>query len=157
MSFQHEGSKYFGVYLERTARRVRQAYLHVFQQLGIDITTEQWVLLKNLYERDGQSQTELAAGSFKNAPTVSRIIDLLVKKGWVLRQVAPGDRRRFQVCLTPLGHSTVEAIYPAVLELRSQGWQGLSDEDYHTFIRILNCVFDNYEAMGDHSSPSQDL
>lgn len=146
MSSKHDGSKHFGTYLDRTARSVKQAYLKVFQELGVDITTEQWVLLMNLYEQDGQSQAELANGSFKNAPTVSRIIDLLVRKQWVERRIADDDRRRFQVCLTNTGREVVEKIYPAVRALRHKGWEGLSDEDYQTFLRIINRIFDNFNG-----------
>lgn len=149
MSLNQEGSNHFGTYLDRTSRSVRQAYLKVFQQLGVDITTEQWVLLMNLYEKDGQSQTELANDSFKNAPTVSRIIDLLVKKKLVERSVAPEDRRRFHIFLTDEGRATVEKVFPSVIDLRKKGWEGLSDEDYQVFLRIVNQIFDNFVVPGE--------
>ncbi len=146
LNLDQQGSNHFGTYLDRTARSVKQAYLKVFQQLGVDITTEQWVLLMNLYEKDGQSQTELANDSFKNAPTVSRIIDLLVKKELVERRVDREDRRRFHIFLSPAGKETVEKVFPSVIALRKKGWNGLSSDDYQTFMRIMDQVFDNFAA-----------
>lgn len=136
-------AKKIGYYLERTTRIVKLSYLQAFAQLGIDITPEQWVMLDSLYQRNGQSQTELAGDSYKNAPTVSRIIDLLEKKGLVERQRFANDRRRYKIFLTPEGQATVESVQPAVARLRAKGWEQLTDEDYAHFLRIINQVFDN--------------
>ena len=114
--------------------------------MGIDITPEQWVMLDSLYQRNGQSQTELAGDSYKNAPTVSRIIDLLEKKGFVERQRFENDRRRYKIFLTDTGKSVVEKVQPAVSSLRQQSWDNLSDEDYTQFLRVINQVFDNLKG-----------
>ena len=138
-----EAAKKIGYYLERTTRIVKLSYLQAFAQLEVDITPEQWVMLDSLYHRNGQSQTELAGDSYKNAPTVSRIIDLLEKKGLVERQRFANDRRRYKIFLTKTGQTTVEKVQPAVAALREKGWQELTDDDYSNFLRILNQVFDN--------------
>ena len=138
-----EAAKKIGYYLERTTRIVKLSYLQAFAQLEVDITPEQWVMLDSLYHRNGQSQTELAGDSYKNAPTVSRIIDLLEKKGLVERQRFANDRRRYKIFLTKKGQTTVEKVQPAVAALREKGWQELTDDDYSNFLRILNQVFDN--------------
>lgn len=140
--------KKIGYYLERTTRIVKLSYLQAFANLGVDITPEQWVMLDSLYQRNGQSQTELAGDSFKNAPTVSRILDLLEKKELIERQRFNNDRRRYKIFLTDQGKLTVEKIQPAVTALRHQGWQNLSDEDYLIFLRIINQVFDNLDGIG---------
>ncbi|MDZ7898154.1 MAG: MarR family transcriptional regulator [Arcicella sp.] len=46
------------------------------------------------YEANGVSQNELAEMTVKDAPTVTRIIDLLVKKGLAERTMAENDRLR---------------------------------------------------------------
>lgn len=143
---KQESAKKIGYYLERTTRIVKLSYLQAFAQLGVDITPEQWVMLDSLYQRNGQSQTELAGDSYKNAPTVSRILDLLEKKGLVERQRFANDRRRYKIFLTQEGQTTVEKVKPAVASLREQGWQQLTAEDYSTFLRIMNQVFDNLRS-----------
>lgn len=144
-----EAAKKIGYHLERTTRIVKLGYLQAFAQLGVDITPEQWVMLDSLYQRNGQSQTELAGDSYKNAPTVSRIIDLLEKKGLVERQRFANDRRRYKIFLTKKGQATVEKVQPAVVALREKGWQELTDEDYSNFLRILNQIFDNLNLKAD--------
>lgn len=138
-------AKNFGAYMDRTLRLIKLRYLQAFRELGIDITAEQWVIMDTLYNNNGVSQTELANGSFKNAPTVSRIIDLLCKKGWTERQRFKNDRRRYKIFLTPLGIKTYSTLLPRVESLRSMGWDNLSDEDYETYLRIMNQIFENFD------------
>lgn len=142
----NDEAKKIGYYLERTSRLVKLRYLQAFAQMGIDITPEQWVMLDSLYQRNGRSQTELAGDSYKNAPTVSRIIDLLEKKGLVERQRFENDRRRYKIFLTDAGKAVVEKVQPSVSSLRAQSWDNLSDEDYTHFLRIINQVFDNLKG-----------
>lgn len=136
-------NKIYGSFIDRTLRMIRLDIGKRFKAVGVDITPEQWTILSSLYEQNGQSQTQLCDDSFKNAPTVSRIIDLLVKKGLVERQRFENDRRSYKIFLTEKGSEVVEKALPAMQAARSEGWAGLSDDDYDQFIRILNTIFDN--------------
>ncbi len=140
-------SKNFGAYIDRTLKVIRYNYTKVFKQLGLDITTEQWVIIDSLYAQNGQSQNAIAEGSFKNAATVSRIIDLMCKKGITERQRFDNDRRRYKIYLTQTGESIYEKALPEVLKLREMGWKNLTDEDYKDFLRIMNQVFENFEKQ----------
>ena len=111
----------------------------------MDITTEQWVLIDTLYKNNGVSQNDLASGSFKDAPTVSRIIDLLCKKGITERQRFENDRRRYKIFLTDKGKEAYEKALPKVKELRAKGWNGLTEEDYVHYFRIMEQIFNNFQ------------
>ncbi len=141
----NKDTKNFGAYIDRTIKVIKLNYLKAFKEAGIDLTTEQWVIMDSLYKNNGVSQTDLANGSFKNAPTVSRIIDLMCKKNLTTRQRFENDRRRYKIFLTEEGQATYEKALPIVEELRRQGWEGLSDEDYEVFLRIMNQIFQNFE------------
>jgi len=140
-----ENTKNFGAYMDKTLKIIKWNYLRAFKKLEVDFTAEQWVILDELYRKGGISQTELANSSFKDAPTVSRIIDLLSKKKLVQRERFDNDRRRYQVFLTEKGKADYEKALPAVHKLREQGWQQLSDKDYETYLRIMNQIFKNFE------------
>jgi DNA-binding MarR family transcriptional regulator len=124
---------------------IRQHYSQAFKDLGVDITTEQWVILDSLYGLDGQSQTELADGSFKNMATVSRIIDLMCEKGITERFRSDQDKRRYKIFITAKGKEIYDSVKPTVDELRSLGWQGLDSDDYDNFLRIMNQIFQNFQ------------
>ena len=142
---KNSNAKRIGYYLERTTRIVKLSYLKALKENGIDITPEQWVILDSLYNEDGQSQKDLANGSFKNAPTISRILDILEEKGFIQRKASSDDRRKFKIFLTVSGVEIVEKSQSIVKEMRERGWNALSEEDYDDFTRILNQIFKNYE------------
>lgn len=137
-------NKNVGTYLDRTLKLVKQHYLKVFRANEADISTEQWVIIDQLSANNGMSQTELANGSYKNAPTVSRIIDLLEKKGFVERQRFENDRRRYKIFLTKSGLALHADLLPKVLELRAKSWNGLSEAEWNELKRILLKVQENF-------------
>lgn len=138
-------TKHFGTYIDRNYRIIRLTFLKAFKEAGVDLTTEQWVLIDSLYKENGLSQNDLAKGSFKDAPTVSRIIDLLCKKGFTDRSRFENDRRRYRIFLTEKGRAVYEKVLPHVESVREKGWNDLSEEDYTHFLRIMNQVFKNLE------------
>jgi len=107
------------------------------------------LILEQLYHKNDQSQKELADDSFKNAPTISRIIDVLCKKGWTKRIKGSKDKRVINVHLTDSGRNIVELVIDRVEEIREKGWDHLSKADYKNLLRILNQIFDNY-SIEDH-------
>jgi len=136
--------KNYGLLIDRNYRLIKQSYLKTFKEVGVDITTEQWVVLDNLCREDGLSQNELAAVSFKNPPTLSRIIDLLVKKNWLERRQSPDDKRSWLIFLKDEGRATHKQLSPHVKKLRAQGWEGLSEEDFVRFLEIMDRVYGNF-------------
>ncbi len=146
MAIKYKEDKSYGFLIERTIKRIRQAFQKKLNEHNAGLTVDQWVILDKLQKNDGLSQNEIADSTFKDAPTVTRIIDLLCKKGFTERVMDDNDRRRFKIHLTDLGKERISEILPVVVELRRQGWQSLTDEDYITLIRILDTIYINYEA-----------
>ncbi len=109
--------------LDRTARSVKQYAQRRFKDLGFKITVDQWLVLRNLFDHDGLNQKELAELTFKDTPTLTRIIDLLCNKGLTQRTVDPADRRSFHVTLTPVGRARVEKLRPLVKKVRLKAWK----------------------------------
>jgi DNA-binding MarR family transcriptional regulator len=133
-----------GTVLDRTTRLLKAHYQRAFRDAGIDITPEQWVVLDQLSKAGAASQTDLANGTFKDAPTVSRIIDKLASKELAARKRFPGDRRRYQVVLTEKGETAHAQLLPRVQELRIQMWSGLTAENYDELTRVLETIRDNF-------------
>ena len=46
-----------------------------FRQNGIEISPEQWTILLSLWEKDGITQQELCNATFKDKPSMTRLID----------------------------------------------------------------------------------
>ena len=145
MDFQE--TKPFGVLLDITLKAIKQDLVKKFREQGIDLTPEQWTVLSELQEKGTIYQRELAEGTFKDAPTVSRIIELLRKRGYINRKADKEDRRRFLVSLTNSGLDVYMKASPIVHESRVGGWKGLSNKDYSDLERILNQISSNISKI----------
>lgn len=137
---------YFNKYsflLDRTSRRVKQYAKKKFKDLDFGITVDQWIILRELHQDDNLSQSMLAELTFKDTPTLTRIIDLLCQKGLTERQMNPKDRRKFRVRLTPLGQTKVEELSPKVANIRKKAWENLEKKDFEHFKYILDTIYNN--------------
>lgn len=140
-----EAQKYsrYSFLLDRTARRVKQYAKQRFRELGWSITVDQWTVLKQLFDRGELNQRELAELTFKDHPTMTRIIDLLSTKELIIRKAHPDDRRSFKISLTESGQQLVKECLPEVQNIRMKAWENLSESDFKEFKRILDSIYDN--------------
>ncbi len=145
MEHLFQGSNY-GFHIEVTMKKIRQTLQKKLIEKNFDITVDQWVILDHLMKTDGISQQELGDLTFKDAPTITRIIDLIVKKGLVARETSKTDRRKFSILLTDAGRDVYGQVLPVVESLRSAGWMHLSENDFSELMRILRTVFVNMET-----------
>ena len=131
--------------LDRTARRVKQYAQQKFKELNLNVTVDQWLVLKHLYEHESMKQNELAEILFKDNPTLTRIIDLLCEKELAVRKQHPTDRRSFHVALTRLGKKKVEQMKPKIQKIRLKAWEGLSKDDFVQFRKVLDTIYYNLQ------------
>lgn len=74
--------------------------------------TEQWAILSQLCEQDGINQRELAAKTYKDQASLTRILDKLAKKGCIERVGCPDDRRAFLIYITEKGRALRDELIP---------------------------------------------
>src|SRR5829696_3931795 len=67
---------------------------------GLNLTIEQWSVLYHLWKEDGKSQQELCNATFRDKPSITRLVDNLEKLGLVKRMPSENDRRMNQIYLT---------------------------------------------------------
>ncbi|UPK71167.1 MarR family winged helix-turn-helix transcriptional regulator [Chitinophaga filiformis] len=129
--------------LDATLKRIRNYWQKTFDAHKKDITVDQWLLIENLYKHKKITHNELARVTSKDITTVSRIIELLVKKELVVREGSPQDRRKVFLQLTAKGSEKYKDVRPLVLEMRKTGWAGLTENDYTELTRILDVIYNN--------------
>lgn len=129
--------------LDATLKKIRNYWQKNFDAHQKDITVDQWLLIENLYKHKRITHNELAKLTSKDITTVSRIIELLVKKELVERQGSTDDRRKVYVQLTPSGVNKYKDVRPMVFEMRKTGWKDLTEKDYVELTRILDVIYSN--------------
>ena len=127
--------------ITKTGRHLK---LHLQRSLrDYNIGPEQWFLLFRLYEQDGRSQKDLADQHANDFPNITRLVDALVKKGYVQRRVDAADRRKQRVYLTQPGRDFMESMLSWVVEIRKEVFDGISEAELLQMIQTLQKIEKN--------------
>jgi len=92
---------------------VTQAFWAELRRSGETIEMSQWSTLKRI-DRAPCTVSELARFKGVGLPTISKSIDMLVRRGWVERWVDKSDRRQTLVRLTPKGRKLLTSFRKAL-------------------------------------------
>jgi DNA-binding MarR family transcriptional regulator len=135
-----------GLHLDVVLRKIQEAYLRKFEELGVEMTIEQWVILHQVYTLGAHaSQRDIVQSNFRNRATISRVIGGLERKGWLKKTRFEGDQKRFRLELTPKGQQIIDAVLPEAQILRQRAVQNLNSSEFDTFLRVLNQLSTNYD------------
>lgn len=126
-----------GFVLAQTHFLFKARFKRELERAGLSITPEQLAVLGRLHEREGQTQRELADSTFKDFGSMTRMIDLMERKGLVERRPHPADRRAYALYLTQAGLGLKPAITRAVEAMYSDMWGGVDPKDIQRFLTML--------------------
>ncbi len=135
-----------GFLLERTSKLMKKQAQRLLKQAAVGVTVDQWVILQELAHENGLSQYELAQRTVKDAPTVTRIIDLLCEKKLLERRPDVEDRRRFRIFLTRAGRKKYEQIYPLIRSFRENAFRGLSANERKVLTEFMHRIKENLKT-----------
>lgn len=129
--------------LEKSIKVYRKYAQTQIASAGFDITIDQWLVLKSLQENSHLSQNEIADLVFKDMASITRIIELLVKKELVERHINKSDRRKFELKITRNGKKMIEMIYPIVHNNRKQALKGITKTEQNNLASLLEILINN--------------
>jgi len=129
--------------IERTSKLSKIYSQREFDKLGMNITVEQWILLKIIHENTGLTQKELAEKSLRDPASITRTLDLLNKKGFVERKVVPGNRRQYSICLTKNGKGFISKYMSVITAHRTKSTGGMSEKELKALMQSLKRIQNN--------------
>jgi MarR family 2-MHQ and catechol resistance regulon transcriptional repressor len=125
--------------LLRAADAIWQASQKFFQKW--DLSPSQFNVLNLLRDYpDGLSQTTLSRELIMHRSNVTGLADRLEKRGLIERRDTPGDRRAYQVALTPAGQKLLAEILPGYYQGAEAVWDGLSAADIRQTTQVLERI-----------------
>lgn len=130
----------FGFTIVDVARLMRRVFDRRSMHLGL--TRAQWRAMHFIRMTPGMNQTELSEVLDLEAIAVGRVVDRLVKEGYVERREDPTDRRRWQ--LHPAGkfEAMIESINRIAAALTEDMFAGIDPDQ----IAASREVFDKVKA-----------
>ncbi len=132
-------------YLVEKANKVVRRYSQIrFVEEGIEITVDQWLVLKKISDCERITQIELATAIFKDRASITRILDLLLRKKLVKKE--PGeDKRSYELTLTPAGRMFTDRALAVVKAVRKKGIENITDKEQQQLRNSLLKIIKNLE------------
>jgi len=129
--------------LEKASKAYRQFAQANIAVAGIDITIDQWLVLKTLQENRGITQQQIGVMVFKDFASITRIVQALVEKGFVARTAHAHDKRRSALALTRAGQNAITELEPIINQNRRRALRGTALEDIARAQKLLDQIVSN--------------
>ena len=124
-------------------QRIHSITYRAFNEHGLEITPEQWIVLARLWQRDRRTVSELSESTLRDKPTMSRILDSMEKSGLLTRSVDREDARTRIVELTREGKALRKKLVPVAKSIVQRLEAGVPEEDLLSTRRTLRRLFEN--------------
>jgi len=132
-------------HLVRRAHQVSTALFHDhMMREGIDITPFQFAALSAINLQPGLDQATVAAWTACDRATIGGVVDRLVEKGYVARNVSAKDRRARVLNLTDSGLSTLKQVEQIARGIQDEITMGLSEDEKSTLVDLLRRISENH-------------
>ncbi len=129
--------------LEKSIKTYRQFAQKQINIHGFDITIDQWLILRTIQDNLDISQQQIAEKVFKDFASVTRMIELLVSKGYIKRDFHFVDRRRFNLSITKQGNMILETLMPIIKNNRKIALQTFTLNEIKAMQKSLIKIIDN--------------
>ncbi len=130
--------------IEKTNKVIRRYSQVRFSEAGIEITVDQWLVLKKISDSERINQIELANALFKDRASITRILDLLLDKRLV-RKEEGADKRAYELALTPNGQKFMEQALVIVRNVRKKGIEMMSEKEQEQLRTSLQKIINSLE------------
>lgn len=129
--------------IKRTSKAFREKLNQNFAKAGHDVTSEQWRILRCLWQKDGQRQQDLANVVNKDKTCITRIIDSMEKRDLVVRIPDRLDRRQNLIYLTNKGKKLQEDLMQIFINTSIDAQKSIDPDQLSIFRKVLEEVYNN--------------
>ena len=136
----------FAVINGNISNAMNRIIMRTLKKEGIEMTTEQWVVMFCLWNGlNGEKPTQnmIAQATFKDRPSITRLLRNLERQGLIYREAKDGDKRANYVMLTEKGKSIEKSVNEATKKAMESIFYGFTREDATKAFFYLEKIFDN--------------
>ena len=143
-------NKTLAPWIGRTYKMMNMYISDVFQQNNIQVTKEQWIVLKILHEdNDGVIQNELAFITGRNKASLTRLINVMEKNQLVIRISSKEDSRKNLIHITKTGKQLFLKMRPLMLHSMRTLQSGISENEISNFIMVMIKIQNNLKNQSN--------
>lgn len=129
--------------IEQAIKEYRKVCQKNIEKVVSDITVDQCLVLIILNENEKISQIEIAKLIFKDNASITRIIELMVKKDYLIREANEIDKRKSKLVITEKGRETIVLLTPVFKLNRKTALDGLSLDEIELLDKLLHKIISN--------------
>jgi MarR family transcriptional regulator for hemolysin len=129
--------------LDRCFRTYNQFAQRNVRKAGYEITIDQWLILKSVAENPDITQNDISKIVFKDNASITRIIQLLVNAGYLVREIHPKDRRRMNLTLTESGKKITADVNEIALKNRATALSNIDSKHINEMKNLLLQIINN--------------
>lgn len=144
-------SKEIAVELNLTGCKLKQFLAAKLKQMGVPLTPEQFMLIDLLWNHGAMSQQQLADLMQKDKNSVTKLVDAIERKGFVVRQQNRNDRRSNILMLTEKANQLKPGAKQKGISILDQMLEGINENELRAFLETLRKLNINMtvESGGD--------
>lgn len=124
-------------WVNRLSALARRELKRQFRSAGHDVSPEEWAILLLLWRKDAQYPGEMSARTVRDPTTMTRLIDTMVRKGFVKRRADSKDRRRSMICLQAKGRALEPVLIALANPMIERSLKGIAGGDIATTLQVL--------------------
>jgi DNA-binding MarR family transcriptional regulator len=133
-------------FMTYTASRLLVASLHKHMaDMGVALTSEQWGLLMQFWNRGDIAQEEIARVASVEKSTASRTLKVMERRGLIARRLDPVDTRRKILSLTEKANTMKQDCLKSVRATLAQALQGIDPEECAICLKVLGLLKKNLQ------------
>lgn len=133
-----------GVWLDYAFNSLVAELNRSLHNVGLPLNHAQFVILQNLFIKDGQSQSDIARRAGKDRAAISRSLNTLEENGFIIRKALSGSKNG--IFLTEKAIENRAKITQAINMAIGKGRKGITEEEYETGINFLKKIYENLHS-----------
>ncbi len=141
-----------GFYITQIKQRQERIFERLLRENGIEISGGQGRILFVLWKNDHLTISEISRETSLAKNTVSIIVDGMVQKDILERNINPDNRRQTIISLTEYAKNLQEKYEQVSQEMNHLFYQGFTEAERETFEQYLARILDTlaqYEEQND--------
>ncbi|MDD2307259.1 MAG: MarR family transcriptional regulator [Prolixibacteraceae bacterium] len=138
-----ETNRQLGYFLNKTLRIFKSQINTEFRKQGIELTFEQFVVLRMLDSNCNMIQQDLAHVLQKDKSIIVRQMNGLLDEKYVDRLTNTNDKRKKNLTLTSKGIEILEQLKLISNDLSDRLLAGVTESEYETFKKVMLKIQEN--------------
>lgn len=136
-------SKEIAVELNLTGCKLKQYIAAMLRIEDVPLTPEQFMLIDLLWNQGSMTQQQLADQMQKDKNSVTKLVDAIEKKGFVVREQNLKDRRANTLVLTEKALQLKDSAKRKGISILDNILEGISEEELRSFLSTLHKLNSN--------------